>query len=103
MTNKPFLDELMHFTIHEHEFNQLPIKTQEAFKEFEDVGYGWVLVKDRPAKFRELLRKYIIQVKKHKGKESGQECITLDCMIYLLEHMNAKEIRKLKLHKLLTK
>jgi hypothetical protein len=103
MADKPFLDELMHFTVHEHEFKQLPVKIQKAFKEHEDLVCDWLLVKNRPAMFKKLLKDYLKQIKKHKGEESNAECMTLGFMIYLLDHMNAQEVRKLNLEKLLTK
>lgn len=99
--DKPHLDTLMHFTVEEYEFKHLPRNIQKAFKEYENLVCDWLLVKDRPAKFKELLRDYIKQIKKHKGKESQEECITLGFMVYMLEHMDAREIRKLKLERLL--
>jgi hypothetical protein len=99
--DKPHLDELMHFTIHEHEFNQLPEDIQKAFKEHEDCDLSFLLGDDRAERAKDLIKKYVKVIKKHKGKETNEECITLDFFMYVLAHMNAQEIRKLNLEKLL--
>jgi hypothetical protein len=99
---KQFLDEFKRFSIHEHEFNQLPKSLQDSFMEYEDMDYQFLLNnRDRTKKVKSLIRKYMKEIQKNKGKESNGECCAIDFIVYLLQHMSAKEIRKLHLEKLL--
>jgi DNA-binding transcriptional regulator PaaX len=94
----------MHFTIDEHEFKYLPKTIQKRFKEYEDLEQPWLLVeKDRAATVKKLIKKYAAVIKKNKGAESSEECHYLSSIVYMLEHMYAYEICKLKLEKLLKK
>ena len=95
---------MMHFSIHEHEFKQLPKSLQQRFKEYEDLDQSWLLKEDdRAETVKKIIKKYAAVIKKNKGKESGEECHYLSSILYMLEHMYAYEIRKLELEKLLKK
>ena len=98
------LDETRHFSIHEYEFSRLPKHIQKAFLEYENIDYyKGRMPKNRVAKVKDLIRDYVIEIKKHNGKESNTECIAIDLIKYMLDHMMAHEIRKLHLDKLLKK
>jgi len=100
--SKSHFDTLMHFTIDEHEFKQLPKSLQKKFKEYEDLEQPWLLKeKDRAATVKKLIKEYASVIKKNKGGETNEECHYLGSIIYMLEHMYAYEIRKLELEKLL--
>jgi hypothetical protein len=101
---KSHLDEMMHFSIHEHEFKQLPKTIQQRFKEYEDLDQSWLLREnDRAATVKKLIKKYVAVIEKNKGSETNEECHYLGSIVYMLEHMYAWEVRKLEFGKLLKK
>jgi hypothetical protein len=98
---KTFLDEIKRFSIHEHEYNQLPEKFKAKLSEYEDLDYfAGKMPKNRVPLFKKHLKTYADLVKKNK-KVTNEECITLDIIFYLLDRMFADDIRKLKLERLL--
>ncbi len=105
MPEKPhnILYELKKFTIHEHEFKQLPKSIQKAFLEYEDLE---LYSKDRQVKdpvkeCKRLIKNYLKEIKKNKGQESNVECMILSQLVEMLSKMMAYEFRKLGLEKLL--
>jgi hypothetical protein len=102
---KDFVDELMHFTIHEEEFDKLPKKIKEAFKEHQDIEFypqGKKQGKDfdKVKEVKRLIKEYMKEIKKNKGKESNVECIIIDQLLELLNRMMAHDMRKVGLEKL---
>lgn len=103
---KDFLDELIHFTIHEHEFKQLS-KTKKAFiEDFRDLEFYPNGLKqgkkfDKVEEAKRLIKNYKDSIKRHKGVEDNEECMILGQLLELLNRMMATDIRKLKLEKLL--
>jgi hypothetical protein len=103
---KDFLDELIHFTIHEHDYKQLS-KTKKAFvEEYHDLElYPNGLKKgkkfDKVKEAKRLINEYKNAIKKAGGKESNLECMILGQLLELLNRMMAIDMRKLKLEKLI--
>jgi hypothetical protein len=105
MKKKPhnILYEFKHFTIHEHEFKQLPKDIQKAFLEHENLEF---YPKKKPiidpiAEIKRLIKLYLKEIEKNKGAESNVECIIINQIQEVLSKMMAYEVRKLGLEKLL--
>jgi hypothetical protein len=103
---KDFLDELVHFTIHEHELKQLPKKVQAFVEQYHDLelypdGLKRGKKFDKVAEAKRLIKEYVKAIKKNKGKESNEECMILSQLMELINRMMAFQIRELRLDKLL--
>lgn len=104
--DKCHLDEMIHCSIHEHEFKQLTKKQQALFEEYRNIEiYQGGLKRGKPfdkvEEVKRLIKEYAKEIKKNKGKESNTECMILGQLLELLNRMMAYEIRKLDLGKLL--
>jgi hypothetical protein len=98
----PFVDQIRHFSIHEDDFKELPKKVRKCLKDKEDLAYvNMSDVVDKPMKFNHYVKQYVKCVKQNKGQESNVECMIIDSMVFMLQHMTADDIRKLHLEKLL--
>lgn len=107
-----FLDELIHITIHEHEYKRLPKAVKAFVDENRDLEFypksGREEYKKRHGKefnrveeFKRVVKEYIEEIKNNKGAESNVECMMLDQMVELLKKMMAYEVRQLDLGKLI--
>ena len=103
---KDLMDEMIHFTIHEYEYNQLS-KTKKAFLEdYRDIEFYPEGLKrgekfDKVEEVKRLIKNYKDCIKRYKGIEDNEECMILGQLLELLNRMMAADIRKLKLEKLL--
>jgi thymidylate synthase len=104
--SKDFVDELMHFTIHEDDFKQLPKKIKEVFEENRDIEFYPQGLKqgknfDKVKEVKRLIKQYVKEIKKYDGQESNVECIIIDQILELLNRMMAHDMRKVGLEKLI--
>lgn len=103
---KDFLDELIHITIHEHDFKRLAKTKRALLEEYRDLEFYPNGLKngkkfDKVAEAKRLIKNYKDSIKRHKGVEDNEECMILGQLLELLNRMMATDIRKLKLEKLL--
>lgn len=103
---KCHLDEMIHCSIHEHEFKQLTKKQQALFEEYRNIEMYQDGLKrgepfDKVEEAKRLIKDYNKEIKKNKGKESNTECMIVGQLLELLGRMMAYEIRKLDLGKIL--
>lgn len=99
-------DEMMHFSIHKHEFALLPKKLQAAILEYEGIEFYKDGLKkgkkfNKVKEFKRLVKEFSKRVEKSKGKEDNIQCIMIDQMIELLQRMLLRDFKQLKLEKIL--
>lgn len=102
---KTFLDEIIRFSIHEHEFNQLSKTKKALVEDYRDIEFYKDGLKrgedfDRVKECKRLIKDYNKVIKKNKGKESNEECMIIGQLLELMNRMMAADIRKLQLEKL---
>jgi hypothetical protein len=103
---KDFLDELVHFTIHENDLKQLPKNLQDFVWEYHDIEMYHNGLKrgkkfDKVAEAKRLIKEYCKVIRKNKGQESNEECMIISQLTELINRMMAYQIRELRLDKLL--
>lgn len=100
--NTTHLDEYKFISIHESEVKLLTKPVRQFIEDYSFVEfYPKERNVDKVKEFKKLIRKYIKEIKKNKGKESNPECIMISQMVELLQKMMAHQVRKLHLEKLI--
>lgn len=104
--DKDFTDELIHFTIHEHDFEQLPQKIKKLLEDYRDLEFYKDGLKkgkkfDKVKEAKKLIRDYEKEIKSKNGAEGNIECMIVGQLFELLNRMMAKDVRRLKLGRLL--
>jgi hypothetical protein len=103
-TNDPidFPDEYKVFKVHNFDYNRLTQPQKNFLQEYETIefypngrkhGKKIDKVKELLARNKERLR---LQ-KKHKNKESNEECICVEIMLELMNRMLLKDFRRIKI------
>ena len=96
------LDDYKTIHIHESELKFLTKPVQQFIEDYSSIEfYPKERNVDKVKEFNRVIKKYLREIKKNKGKESNAECIMITQMIELLQKMMAAQVRELQLEKLL--
>jgi hypothetical protein len=104
MQNDPvdFPDEMKTFRVHISDFNRLTQPQKNFLMQFETIEFypGGRKHGKKIDKVKELIarnKERIRLQKKHKNKESNEECICVDIMIELMSRMILKDFRRIQI------
>lgn len=96
------LDDYKFISIHESEIKLLKKPIRQFIEEYSSIEfYPKEKNVDKVKEFKRVIKQYLKEIKKNKGKESNPECIMITQMIELLQKMMAHQVRELQLEKLL--
>lgn len=103
-----FLDEILHFSIHEHDFNNLTKKEQDFLNFYRDLEFYPKSKKkgkkiDKVVEFKKCVNEYLETITLNDGNDSNEECMIIQKMVELLNKMMVMQVRQLKLEKLIGK
>jgi hypothetical protein len=105
--NPNFMDELIHCTVHQDEYDRnLTIEQQsfvDSYRDFEFYAGGLQNGKpfDKVAEAKRLIVAYSKYIKDNGGKETNGECAIITQLMEIFGRMDAKDFRELHLEKLL--
>lgn len=100
--NTSDLDDYKFISIHESEIKLLKKPVRQFIEEYSSIEfYPKERNVDKVKEFKKLIKKYLQEIKKNKGKESNPECIMITQMVELLQKMMAHQVRELQLEKLI--
>lgn len=100
--NTTDLDDYKFISIHESEIKLLKKPVRQFIEDYSSIEfYPKERNVDKVKEFKRVIKQYLKEIKKNKGKESNPECIMISQMIELLQKMMAHQVRELQLEKLL--